>query len=61
VAGFVDQLGDVEKCLRRDTAAVKADAPRIQFRVDQRDFESDIGGEECSGIAAWASADYRDV
>ncbi len=32
VAGFVDQLGDVEQGFRRDASAVEADAAGIELR-----------------------------
>jgi hypothetical protein len=61
VAGFVDQLGDVEQGFGGDTAAIKANSAGVEFRVDERDFHSEVGSEERGGIATRASADYCDV
>ncbi len=61
VAGFVDELSDVEERLRRDAAAVKADASGIEFRVDEGDGHAEIGGEKGSGVASGAGAQDCDV
>ena len=38
VPRFVDQLGDVQQRLRRNAAAIDADAARVHFRIDERDL-----------------------
>src|SRR5687768_8594329 len=58
VLRFVDHLGHVQQRLRRDAAAVKADAPRVLFLVDQRDLHAQVSRIEGGGIAARPCAKY---
>ena len=54
---FFEQLGHVQQRLRRNAAAVEADAAGVHFRIDQRDRHAEIGGEKCGGVAAGTAAD----
>ena len=51
------QLRDVQQRLRRNAAAIDADAAGIHFAVDERDLQAEVGGEKRSGVAAGAAAD----
>ena len=57
--GFFEQFGDVQQRLRRDAAAIEADAARVYFRIDQRNFHAQVGGQKCGGVSAGTAADYR--
>ena len=57
VTRFSEQVSHVQQRLRRDAAAIDADAARIHFRVDERGLEPEIGGEECRGVPARAASD----
>ena len=56
--GFFEKFGYVQKRLRRDAAAIQADAAGVHFRIDQRNFHAQVGGEECGGVSAGTTADY---
>ena len=58
---FLQQLGHVEQGLRRDAAAVEADAARVQLGIDEGDGHAEIGGEECSGVSTGTAADYCNI
>ena len=57
VRGFVEHLGDVQQRLRRDAAAVDADAARVRLAVDERDLQPAVGGVEGGRVAAGTGAD----
>ena len=56
--GFFEKFGYVQERLRRDAAAIQADAAGVHFRIDQRNFHAQVGGEECGGVSAGTTADY---
>ena len=51
------QLRDVQQRLRRNAAAVDADAARVRLGIDERDAQPEIGGEERRGVASRPAAD----
>ena len=55
---FVEDRRDVEKRLRRDTAAIQADAARVDVLIDQRDLHAQVGCQECRRISAGPGADH---
>ena len=61
VARLVEQLGDVQQRLRRNAAAIDADAAGIRFGIDERDAEAEIGGEKRRGVSARARRRRRRV
>ena len=58
---FFQQLGHVQQRLRRNAAAVEADAAGIHLRVDQRDGHAEIGSEKCGGVSTGTAADDCNV
>ena len=54
---FVDQLGDVQQRLRRNAAAIDADAARVHFGIDERDAQPEIGREKRGRVPAGPAAD----
>ena len=54
---LVQQLGDVQQRLRRNAAAIEADAARILGRIDQRDLHAEIGRVKRRRVPARAAAD----
>ena len=48
----------MEQGLGRDAAAIEADAARVYFRIDQRNFHAQVGSQKCGGISARTAADY---
>src|SRR5688500_15951401 len=58
VLRLVDDLGHVQQRLRRDAAAVKADASGVLFLVDERDLHAEVCRIEGGGIAARPCAKY---
>ncbi len=61
MTGFIDQLGHVQQGFRRNAAAVETDSARIRFRIDQRDFQPEIGGQKCRGITTRPAAHHCDM
>jgi hypothetical protein len=51
----------MQQRLRRNAPAVKAYAAGIHLRIDQRNLEAKIGGEECGGVTAGSAADHGDA
>ena len=58
VSRFVDQLRDMQKGFRWNAPAVDADAARIDFRIDQGDAQTEVGGQKGGRIAARATAHH---
>jgi hypothetical protein len=58
---FVDHFRDVQQRLGRDAAAIHAHPARVDFRIDQRSGESEIGCQKCGGVAPGAAADNDDL
>ena len=61
VLRLVDHLGDVQQRLRRNAAAIEADAAGVLLLVDERDLHAEVGGIEGRGISARACAEYRNL
>ncbi len=61
VPRLVDDLGDVQQRLRRDAAAVEADAAGILLFVDERDLHAEVGGVERGRVAAGARAEHSQL
>ena len=59
--GLVDDFRDVQQRLRRNAAAIEADAAGVLLLVDERDLHAEIGGVECRGIAARPGAEDRNL
>ena len=57
VARLVDELRDVQQRLRRNAAAVHADAARIQLPDRRARRRAEIGGQKRGGVPARAAAD----
>ena len=57
VLRLLQQLGDVQQRLRRDAAAIEADAAGILARIDERDAHAEIGRVKRRGVPARAAAD----
>ena len=57
VLRLVDHLGDVQQRLRRNAAAIEADAARVRLGVDERDLHAQVGGIERRRISAGAAAE----
>ena len=55
--GFVEHLGDVQQRLRRNAAAIEADAARVLLGIDERDLHPEVGGIERRRVSAGAGAD----
>src|SRR5262245_434528 len=53
---LVDELGDVQERLRRNTPAVDADAAGVRLGIDQRGRNTQVGREKRGGVASRASA-----
>ena len=58
---FLNQLGDMQQCLRGNAATIETHAAGINFGVDQRDLHAKISGKKGSSVAARSSADYSDA
>ena len=56
-ARFRDDFGDVQQGLRRNAAAIEADAAGVQFHIDKRRLQSEIGSHEGGSISARPAAD----
>ena len=52
VPRFVDHLRDVQQRLRRNAAAIEADAAGVLLLVDERDLHAEVGGIEGRRVAA---------
>ena len=50
----------MQQRLRRDAAAVEADAAGVLLLVDERDLHAEVGGLEGGGVAAGAGAEDDD-
>ena len=48
---FLQQFGDVQKRLGRNTAAIQAHSAWVQFRIDERYAHAKISGEKCGGVS----------
>src|SRR4029079_17007258 len=59
VARFVDDLGDMQQCLRRDAPAIETDAAGILFLVDERDLHPKVSRIKGRRISTRARAQYR--
>ena len=51
------QLRDVQQRLRRNAAAIDADAAGVHLGIDERDAQPEVGGEKRGGVAAGPAAD----
>ena len=56
-----EQLGYVQQRLRRNAAAIEADAAGVQLRIDQRDRHAEIGGKKCGGVSTGTAADHCNI
>ena len=61
VARFVDHLRDVQQRLRRNAAAIEADAAGVLLLVDERHLHAEIGGVEGGRVAARSRAEDRNL
>ncbi len=61
VSRFAQKSGHMQQGLGRDAAAVHAHSTRLRFGIDERDAETQIGGQKCGGISAGAATDDDDL
>ena len=61
LARLVHHVRDVQERLRGDAAAVEADAAGVGLRVDERDVQPLLRGQERGGVAAGARAQDGDA
>ena len=52
-----DHVGDVQQRLRRNAAAIEADAAGVLLRIDERDLHAAVGGVERRRVPAGTGAD----
>ena len=61
VARLVDQLGDVQQRLRRNAAAIDADAAGIHFGIDEGDAQTEVRAEKRGRVATGPAADHDEL
>src|SRR5207249_6303379 len=57
VSGIVDQFGNVQQGLRRNASAVDANTAGIEFGIDERDLQAEIGREKGRRVPTGTAAD----
>jgi hypothetical protein len=53
---FFNELGDVQQRLGRDAPTIQADAAGIDFGIDERNFEAEVGRQKSSGVTTRSAA-----
>ena len=56
---LMDDVGDVQQRLRRNAAAIEADAARILLGVDERDLHAEVGGIEGRRVPTRTRTDHH--
>ena len=56
ILGLGNKLGDMQECLAREAADLKACASKLAGGIDQGDLKTAVCGEEGGGIATGAAA-----
>jgi hypothetical protein len=58
LTGLIDNFGGVQQGFRRNAPAIKTHATGVHLRVNQGNFQSEVGSQKRSGIPAGATPDY---